>query len=69
VPTAEGGLVAFRAPAVKIPIANVDFHQHSLTDSHGTWLAGPDAIYIVAANDKVTKVSDITGATVAAACD
>ncbi len=67
--TADGGLVAFRAPAVKVPIANVDFHQHSITDSHGTWLAGLDGIYLVDANDKVTKVSDETGGTIAGACD
>ncbi len=67
--TADGGLVAFRAPAVKVPIANVDFHQHSITDNHGTWLAGPDGIYLVDANDKVTKLSDETGGTIAGACD
>jgi hypothetical protein len=47
----------------------VSFTQLSVTDSHGTWLAGLDGIYLLDADDKLTKVSDMTGGTIAGACD
>jgi len=65
----SGGLVAYIAPKFRVPIAHVDFHQFSITDSHGTWLAGPDGIYLLDANDELTKVSDVTGGTVAGGCN
>jgi hypothetical protein len=67
--TTPGVLFVYTAPQVRIPIANVTFSQQSMTDSHGTWLAGSDGIYLLDINDRLVKVSDVTGGTVAGTCN
>jgi hypothetical protein len=67
--TDVGGLFAYTAPGVNVLIARASFRQLSITDSHGTWLGGDDGIYLLDANDRLTKVSDVTGGTVAGACN
>jgi hypothetical protein len=53
----------------RFPIVNGAFKQLGVSDSHGTWLAGEDGIYLLDSNDKIVKVSDVTGGTVAGACN
>ena len=64
-----GALFVYKTPTVRAAIANVSFQQLGVTDSHGTWLAGPDGIYLLDAKDKLAKVSDVTGGTVAGGCN
>ncbi|TAN34764.1 hypothetical protein EPN29_01640 [bacterium] len=51
------------------PISNGSFKQLTISDSHGTWLAGEDGIYLLDTNDTLVKVSDVTGGTVAGGCN
>jgi hypothetical protein len=64
-----GGLFAYTAPRVRVPISEVSTRQLSITDIHGTWLGGDDGIYLLDANDRLTKVSDVTGGTIAGGCN
>jgi hypothetical protein len=66
--TTPGVLLVYTTPQSRVPIANVGFNHVGVTDSHGTWLAGEDGIYLLDPNDKLTKVSDVTGGNVAGGC-
>jgi hypothetical protein len=66
--TGPGVLFVYTTPTGRTPIASVGLHQVGVTDSHGTWLAGDDGIYLLDVNDKLTKVSDVTGGTVSGGC-
>ncbi len=66
--TTSGVLFVYTTSTERTLIANVGFHEVGVTDSHGTWLAGDDGIYLLDANDKLTKVSDVTGGTVSGGC-
>jgi hypothetical protein len=66
--TTLGVLFVYTTSTERTPIANFGFHQVGVTDSHGTWLAGDDGIYLLDANDKLTRVSDVTGGTVSGGC-
>jgi hypothetical protein len=66
--TNPGLLFVYTAPTVRVPIANLSFTQLGVTDSHGTWLAGADGIYLLDPDDNLTKVSDVTGGNVAGGC-
>jgi hypothetical protein len=62
-------LYVYTSPTSRFPIVNGAFKQLGVSDSHGTWLAGEDGIYLLDSNDKIVKVSDVTGGTVAGACN
>jgi hypothetical protein len=61
-------LYVYKTPTSRTAIANGSFKQLAVSDSHGTWLAGEDGIYLLDRNDTLVKVSDVTGGTVAGGC-
>jgi hypothetical protein len=61
-------LYVYTTPTERFPIANIAFRQLSVTDTYGTWLAGPDGIYLLDAGDRLVKVSDVTGGAIAGNC-
>jgi len=66
--TTAGVLFVYTTSQARTPLANGGFNKVGVTDSHGTWLAGEDGIYLLDPNDKLTKVSDVTGGNVAGGC-
>ena len=62
-------LFVYSAPQSRTAIASVAFESLGVTDRHGTWLAGADGIYLLDANDKLAKVSNETGGSVAGGCN
>ena len=62
-------LFVYAAPQSRSPIASVAIEGWGVTDRYRTWLAGADGIYLLEANDKLVKVSDETGGTVAGGCN
>jgi hypothetical protein len=63
-------LFVYTAPQVRTLIAGgVIFSQMGVTDEHGTWLGGSDGIYLLPADEKPVKVSDVTGNSVAGDCN
>jgi hypothetical protein len=68
-PGDAGVLLVYPAPTVRTPIANLQAAPPSITDRHGTWFTGPDGIYLLDANDRLTKVSDVTGGSIAGGCN
>jgi hypothetical protein len=62
-------LYVYTSPTSRFAIVNGAFKQLSVSDNHGTWLAGEDGIYLLDSNDKIVKVSDVTGGTVTGACN
>jgi hypothetical protein len=62
-------LFVYAAPQSRRPIATVAFESIGVTDRYGTWLAGADGIYLLDANDKLVKVSNETGGSVAGGCN
>lgn len=68
-PSASPVLYVYTTPTSRTAIANGSFTQLTVTDSHGTWLAGEDGIYLLDATDTLVKVSDVTGGTVAGGCN
>jgi hypothetical protein len=62
-------LYVYTSSTSRFPIVDGAFKQLSVSDSHGTWLAGEDGIYLLDSNDKIVKVSDVTGGAVAGACN
>ena len=65
---ASAVLYVYRAPQSRTAIASVAFEQLGVTDSHGTWLAAEDGIYLLDANDHLVKVSNETGGTIGGSC-
>jgi hypothetical protein len=61
-------LFVYTTLQLSVPIANVGFNHVGIADSHGTWAVGEDGIYLLDPNDKLTKVSDVTGGNVAGGC-
>jgi hypothetical protein len=61
-------LYVYTTPTSRTAIAAGSFKQLTVSDGHGTWLAGEDGIYLLDASDTLVKVSDVTGGTVAGAC-
>ncbi len=68
-PPAGTTLFVYTAPQARTAIASVAFEQVGITDRHGTWLAAADGIYVLDANDKLAKVSDEAGGSVAGGCN
>jgi hypothetical protein len=66
--TTPGVLFVYTTPQNRIAVASLGVYAVGVTDSHGTWLVGDDGIYLLDANDKLTKVSDVTGGTVSGGC-
>ena len=62
-------LYVYTTAADRTAIADGSFKQMTVSDSRGTWLAGEDGIYLLDANDRLVKVSDVTGGTVAGGCN
>lgn len=61
-------LFVYTAPQTKTLIAGVSLHQLGSTDSHGTWLAGDDGIYLLVPGPILEKVSTVTGGNVVGGC-
>jgi hypothetical protein len=62
-------LFVYTAPQTRTVIADVNVHQLGITDSHGTWLAAEDGVYLLGPGPKLEKASDVTGGNVAGACN
>jgi hypothetical protein len=62
-------LFVYTAPQTSTVIADVNVHEMGITDSHGTWLAGSDGIYLLEPGPKLVKVSDVTGGNIAGPCN
>jgi hypothetical protein len=62
-------LFVYTAPQTRTVIADVNVHQLGVTDSHGTWLAAEDGIYLLGPGPKLEKVSNVTGGNVGGACN
>jgi hypothetical protein len=62
-------LYVYTTPTSRIAIANGSFKQPTISDSHGTWLAGEDGMFLLDAHDSLVKVSDVTGGSVAGGCN
>lgn len=62
-------LYVYTTPTSRTAIANGSFKQLTISDSHGTWLAGEDGIYLLDAHNSLVKVSDVTGGTIAGGCN
>ena len=64
----DNSLYIFTAPLKGTLIADVNVTYFGSTDSHGTWLAGEDGLYLLVPGPKLRKVSDVTGGNVAGPC-
>ena len=62
-------LYVYTTATSRTAIFHGSFTQLTVSDSHGTWLAGEDGIYLLDANDRLVKVSDVTGGMVAGGCN
>jgi hypothetical protein len=62
-------LFVYTAPQTRTLIAAINVHQEGITDSHGTWLAGDDGIYLLKPGLKLEKVSNVIGGNVAGPCN
>lgn len=62
-------LFVYTAPQTRTLLGQVSITQIGTTDSHGTWLAGRDGIYLLESVPQLVKVSDVTGGNVAGACN
>jgi len=56
------------APQVLTPIATITIHALGVTDSHGTWLAGDDGVYLLRPDSTLVRVSEVTGGNIAGGC-
>lgn len=61
-------LFVYTAPQTRTLIAGVSVHQIGIADSHGTWLAGDDGIYLLVPGPILEKVSSVSGGNVAGGC-
>jgi hypothetical protein len=62
-------LFVYTAPQTRTLLAAISIYHIGLTDSHGTWLAAEDGIYLLGPGLQLVKVSDVTGGNVAGACN
>jgi hypothetical protein len=62
-------LFVYTAPQARTAIAPLAFEQIGITDRNGTWLTGADGIYVIDAGDRLVKVSNETGGSVAGGCN
>jgi hypothetical protein len=61
-------LFVYTAPQRGTAIADVNIYKPGVTDSHGTWLAGSDGIYLLKPEPRLLKVSGVTGGNIAGRC-
>ena len=66
--TSDWKLFVYTAPQTRTAIADLKVHQLGISDSHGTWLAADDGIYLLGPDLKLVKVSDVTGGNVSGPC-
>jgi hypothetical protein len=62
-------LYVYTTATSRTAIAYGSFKQLTVSDNHGTWLAGEEGTYLLDVNDILVKVSDVTGGTVAGGCN
>jgi hypothetical protein len=65
----DSWLYVYTAPQTRTLLATVTVRRLVVTDSHGTWLAAEDGIYLLKPGQRLEKVSSVTGGTVAGACN
>jgi len=68
VPGPKWQLEVVSSPQVVTMIATATIHTLGVTDSHGTWLAGDDGVYLLRPDSTLVRVSDVTGGNVAGGC-
>jgi hypothetical protein len=61
-------LFVYTAPQVRTLLGAITVREIGLSDSHGTWLAAEDGIYLLVPGPRLEKVSAVTGGNVAGRC-
>jgi hypothetical protein len=62
-------LFVYTAPQVRTLLGAISVSEIGLSDSHGTWLAADDGIYLLVPGPKLLKVSAVTGGNVLGSCN